>query len=66
MNRKDAENAEKFHRISCDFKCCKKSNYTKHILTDKHKNRTFLNNLERKNAGLLTSLSKTYYDVNYI
>jgi hypothetical protein len=35
----------------CDFKCFKKSNYTKHINTSKHKNRTFLNNLEQKNAA---------------
>ena len=25
------------HCISCDFKCSKKSNYTKHLLTLKHK-----------------------------
>ena len=34
----------------CDFKCCKQSNYDKHLLTTKHKNRIQLNNLETKNA----------------
>jgi len=32
------ENADKFICERCDFKCCKKSNYDKHILTLKHKN----------------------------
>jgi len=27
----------------CDFKCCKKSDYDRHVLTPKHKNRTFSN-----------------------
>ena len=39
-----------FECLSCDFKCCKISNYNKHILTPKHKNRTFSNKLEQKNA----------------
>ena len=47
---KEPENAEKFQCELCDFECCKKSNYDKHILTQKHKNRTFSNNLEQKNA----------------
>ena len=34
----------------CDFKCYKQSNYDKHLLTTKHKNRIQLNNLETKNA----------------
>ena len=46
----NAENAEKFHCEQCDFKCCKKSNFDKHIATSKHKNRTKLNVLEQKNA----------------
>ena len=41
------ENAEIFHCIVCDFKCSKHSNYDKHLLTAKHKNRTNLNNLEQ-------------------
>ena len=47
---KNAENAEILYCYECDFKCCKKSNYDKHLLTLKHKNRTNLNNLEQKNA----------------
>jgi len=38
MTEKNAENAEKFYCEKCDFKCCKKSNYTNHITTRKHKN----------------------------
>ena len=62
---KESENAEKFHCELCDFECCKKSNYDKHILTQKHKNRTFSNNLEQKNAEKCLTFSckncnKTY------
>ena len=31
------ENAVFFECLTCDFKCCKKSNYSKHLLTLKHK-----------------------------
>ena len=48
--KKESENAEKFQCLDCDFECFKKSNYTKHISTLKHKNRTNLNILEQKNA----------------
>jgi hypothetical protein len=34
----------------CDYKCCKSSDYNKHINTTKHKNRTKLNVLEQKVA----------------
>jgi hypothetical protein len=34
--------------IDCDYKCNKHSEYKKHILTLKHKNRTNLNNFEQK------------------
>ena len=44
---KEKKNAEEFYCENCDFTCCKKSNYDKHILTLKHKNRTNLNILEQ-------------------
>jgi hypothetical protein len=48
------KNAEYFECNICDFKCSKKSNYNKHILTRKHKNATkcYTNaiQLEQKNA----------------
>ena len=50
LEQKMPKNAEIFICEFCDFKCSKKSNYTKHIATPKHKNRTFSNNLEQKNA----------------
>jgi hypothetical protein len=34
----------------CDYKCCKSSDYNKHLLTAKHKNRTKLYDLEQKVA----------------
>ncbi len=36
MTNSETENACKFICEKCDFKCCKKSNYDKHILTRKH------------------------------
>jgi hypothetical protein len=44
------KNAENYHCEKCNFICSKKSNWTKHILTLKHKNRTILNDFEQKNA----------------
>jgi hypothetical protein len=38
--------AKKFTCLLCDYKCCKKSDYIKHTLTSKHKNRIESNNLE--------------------
>jgi hypothetical protein len=43
----EIKNAENFVCEKCNFTCCKKSNYDKHIMTLKHKNRTNLNNLEQ-------------------
>ncbi len=37
------KNAEIFSCEECNFECSKKSNYEKHLLTAKHKNRTILN-----------------------
>ena len=34
------ENAEKFVCMECDFKCSKESDFVRHALTRKHKNRT--------------------------
>ena len=45
------KNAEIFFCEYCDFKCCKKSNYDKHLLTSKHKNTDkILPNTDAKNA----------------
>jgi hypothetical protein len=50
MNEKNAENAKIFLCNLCDFKCSKKSNFEKHLSTDKHIKHTFLNVFEPKNA----------------
>jgi len=55
------ENAEKRHCISCNFLCCKNSDWNRHINTAKHKTRTNLNNLEQntpKNAEFMFTCKK--------
>ena len=44
-NKKNAENAEIFNCLICDFKCSKKSNYNIHLMTRKHKILTNPNDL---------------------
>jgi hypothetical protein len=47
----EKKNAKKFYCQNCDFECCKKSNYEKHVLTPKHKNTDkILTNTYKKNA----------------
>jgi hypothetical protein len=42
-NQKNAEKCHNFVCELCDFKCCKESNYKKHIETNKHKRLTETN-----------------------
>jgi predicted metal-binding protein len=42
------KNAEKHSCLNCNFICCKKSDWDRHINTSKHKNRTISNILEQK------------------
>jgi hypothetical protein len=49
-NAKTPENAAKFICDACDFKCCKESNFNKHLLTLKHKIRTNPNEKVSENA----------------
>jgi hypothetical protein len=48
--KKNAENAEEFSCKTCDFRCCKLSDWTRHTLTRKHQNRTNLNEKNAENA----------------
>ena len=58
---KNAENDEKFHCISCDFVCSKKSNYDKHLLTPKHTNTDkILTNTAEKNAENATAIMNSF------
>lgn len=45
-----SKNAEKFYCDNCDFKCSKKSDWTRHMTTAKHKKLTNLTNFTPKNA----------------
>jgi len=56
------KNAEIFYCENCDFTCCKKSNFSKHVLTLKHKNRTNLNILEQNKNSVFNCkhCNKTY------
>ena len=49
-NKKMPENADKYFCEICDFKCSKKSNYAKHLLTLKHKNANNANEKMPENA----------------
>jgi len=51
------ENAEKFLCENCDFKCSKKSNYAKHLMTLKHKNANNANEKMPENAELKSACS---------
>ena len=42
------KNVHKFHCETCDYNTSRKSSYDKHLITDKHIDRTKLNNLEQK------------------
>ena len=39
--KKASKNIHNFECKLCDFVCCKKGDYTRHLLTDKHKNNEF-------------------------
>ena len=55
-----SKNADFFQCETCDFKCCKKSNYEKHLQTQKHKNRTKWHFLEQKNAENAETVKKVF------
>jgi len=63
--KKMPKNAEIFICEICDFKCCKLSNYNKHLLTSKHMNTTnILQNTTKKNAESsekMPKMPKNYY-----
>jgi len=54
------KNAKKYECKLCDFICSKQSDYDRHMLTSKHKNRTKLNNFTPKNATHICVCGKEY------
>jgi hypothetical protein len=52
--KKTPKNAENYKCEFCDFLCRKKSDWDRHLITPKHKNRTILNDFTPKNAKLYT------------
>ena len=60
-NEKNAKKRQKFICVNCDFKCCKQSDYDRHILTAKHKLLTNTNENFQKNAKVyVCSCGKQY------
>ena len=61
-NEKNAEKCRFYECEKCDFKCCKHSNYIKHLATDKHKRVINGNEMVIENAEQFTCdiCSKTY------
>jgi hypothetical protein len=49
--KKTPKNATSFYCDSCDFKCCKQSDWNRHILTSKHKKSTESTFSNEKNAN---------------
>lgn len=48
--KKTPKNAKILNCKFCDFKCCKQSEFNRHVTTDKHKRNCFGNNGNQKNA----------------
>ena len=59
-NKKNAENAEVFYCEKCKFKCCKKSNWVKHLTTRKHKILTNPNEKDAENMKYMCECGKEY------
>jgi hypothetical protein len=47
-----------FHCVICDYKCCKKFNLDRHILSSKHRQRTKCDKLANKGDELVSKMSK--------
>ena len=59
-NKKTSKKHQFFVCENCYFKCCKKGDYRRHILTDKHKNLTNPNFLASKNITFDCKCGKAY------
>lgn len=62
MNEKISEKSPKFICQSCDYKCSKQSEYSKHLITRKHVKNSNLNEYEQKNIQIYSCkvCNKTY------
>ena len=61
---KTKKNEKKFCCINCDFYTCKKTDFTRHILTQKHKNNEFvvINNIKNENIHICNNCERVYND----
>jgi len=64
LDKKEQENASVFICVKCSFKCSKKSNYNKHLLTAKHKMLENAGNKKSKNAELFKCVCGKEYKHN--
>ena len=55
-----AENADKFNCEQCNVKCCKQSDWDRHVLTRKHQNRTTTNQNYADKLFVCKKCDKTY------
>jgi hypothetical protein len=63
--KKSQKVAKNFDCNYCNYKCCKKSDFNKHILTSKHQYNTKLNNFEQKVAENLQTFVCKICNKNY-
>jgi hypothetical protein len=55
------KNSKKFECVDCDFKCCNKNDYNRHILTRKHKMMTNVDSKNSKNSNkIVCNCGKEY------
>lgn len=60
---KTSKNIKKFNCEICNFICCKKGDYDRHLLTRKHKMATYGNNVDIKKTSYICEIcNKEYLD----
>jgi len=63
-DKKTSKNIQKFECNICDFNCCKKGDWNRHILRPKHINLTLSNGCDKKNIYICNICDKKYSSRN--